>query len=835
MSSSSGRTLRIWLVVLLIASVFAVLRRPFDQLGYDLGVAVALAMGIILPHVAATRAADYRRSGEARRSGPLGFVLGFFAQMVVAALALLLVPIAAVLVRGLFTGHCDLGEGFLWYVALPGVSALYAIAVGIFFGLMFRNVVLSTSVAYVFLLGSFALAVRHVIADPPVFFFDHILGYVPGPIYDERVTFTRSLVWARLGTLAWVGLLLGLAAATVNTRRTQLEPIQFLAIDFSLENVLPRAGVLMSAVLIIGLHVSRQETGVAPTASSIQKTLGGRVESENFIIYYGADQADSTDVALMVQDHEYRLAQILATLELPSRPLDEKIESYVYPDPDTKKRLMGARGTSFADPFAKAMHLNASGFPHPVLKHELTHIVSSAYSGWPGFNLRIGIHEGFAVAVDWEQERLTPHEWSAIMRAEQLLPEISRVTAMTDFWREPAARAYLATGSFLRHLIDERGPAAMLAFFGDGDYERHFGKPLEMLEADWLRALDEIHVSPEARDLALSRLRRGAIFDRQCPRRVAELADEARTAYAAGHYEAALESYDRILSFAPDDDGARVGKLRALVALKRGREAEAFGRSILGTDAKGPTGAVVHDLLGDAAWRTGDRARAREHYEAVLATGAPEHLRRAAEAKLAVIDENAYVSILTGDGGPTEDVATLANLTVFGPERNLASYLLGRRLYAEGTWVAAEARLREAAGSLLPSDALKAEALRLLGDVRYRLGNDEAADAAFTELAGMSRWPAEVITARAWVDRTRWRRSLPFATWEPAEPEETQDTGDEAPSDEQAAAVTIAEAESSAGNTPETSRPGSPAATASTAGAEHVDQPATSDPSDTTP
>lgn len=785
---SSGAALRIWLVVLLIVSVFAVLQRPFDQLGYDLAVAVAVAAALIIPHVAALRASELRRSGEARRAGPLAFVLGYMTQMVMAGVAVLLVPFAVILVRGLFGGHCDFGTGLLWYALIPGISVAYAAAVGVFFGLLFRSRVLAVVGSYLFLLVGTALAVRHAVVDPPIFLFDNVLGYIAGPIYDERVAFTPALLWARFGTVVWTVLLVGASAAVVNPRRAQLEPVQFLALDGSLGNLLPRATVILGVITLIGLHVSRQETGVAPTAASIQATLGGRAESDNFVIYYSDDITDSTDVALLVQDHEFRLAQILDTFGLDRRPFDEKIESYVYPDPETKKRLMGARGTSFADPFDRAMHLNAAGYPHPVLKHELVHVVSSAFSGWPGFNPRIGIHEGLAVAVDWEQNELVPDEWAAIMRNENLLPPLSELTSMSGFWRSPPARAYLATGSFIRYLLDTQGADHVREFFGDSDYTKHFGQPLDELEAGWHRMLDTVPITPEARAFALSSLKRGAIFDRSCPRRVAELADEARTAYARGRYQRALEGYDRMLALSPDDNTARVGKLRALVALSLTTDAEVFGRTILSSDGGGPTSALVHDLLGNAAWIAGDRDRAREHYLAVAGSGAPDYLLRAADAKLSVLDEDAYRRVLAEPGGEAADVATLTSLTLWGPERTLARYLLGRRLYNEQAWRDAEEQLRDATTGMLPSDDLKAEALRLLGIVRHRLGEDAGAEAAFTELADMHRTRAEVIRARAWVDRTRWRRGLPFAEW----PDPAQDVvppEDGAVADDDAAVV----------------------------------------------
>lgn len=760
----AARAVQLWLVIAFIGAVLATFRKPIDSLGYDLSLVLALLMGAALPHIAAARVADFRRFGQSRRRSPLAYVASLYGQIVLGGALVLFVPLGVFLVRGTWVPHCDLSQGLLWYLLLPGITLLYAAAIGLFFSLSTVRVWTGTTTSYVFIVATIAVAVRHFIAEPPVFLFNGVFGYIPGPIYDEMITITAPVFWARIGTLAWTALFLSLAATMLDVRRLRLDPLQVLEFDYSFENLFPRTGILFAALTILILHGARQELGTSPDATFIQKSLGGRVESDHFVIYYDRNVTPDDEVDRLVEDHEFRLAEILHTLGWTDLPDDEKLASYVYPNADVKKALMGARGTSFADPFNRAMHLNRAAFPHPVLKHEMVHVVTADAAGILGFNPRIGIHEGLAVAVDWEQERLTPDQWAAVMKATNLLPDVGAMTSSLRFWSQPASRAYLAAGSFVRYLMDTYGPDTFIAYFGDNRAETHFGRPIAELADAWRAGLDTVFVSSADSALAMARLERGAIFDRTCPRQAAETADMAWTAYRAGEHRAAMAGFDRLLEWAPDDPTPRLGKLYAYLGMADTADARTLGRSLV-RDRHATARLVdsAHDVLGNLAWNADSLSEATLHFMAIVNEGATESLIRAAYAKLAVLESAAYRRVLTGDAGDVESVSLLTELAKLGPEVGLANYLLGGRLVSEESWRAGSHHLRLAAQTMLPHDAIRAECLQLLGSSRYQLDDFIGAEAAFLDIVRLDRNAAEVTGAWSWVDRCRWRRGIPVS------------------------------------------------------------------------
>jgi tetratricopeptide (TPR) repeat protein len=764
-----GRALQLWALVLLAASLAALPTELLGQLGYDHAVAVSVVMALILPHVAASQVAASRRDrSPVRRREGFDYVLAAHARLVGAAGLLLAVPLMVVLVRGVWTPHCDLREGILWYVLLPGVTSIYVVSVSLFVALASRRPLTAVLLTYGFFAVTLAVAVRHLVVDPPLFAFTSVVGYIAGPIYDERVTVVPALLWGRAGTLLWAQAFLLATMAACDPKRHRIDPMQLLQLDYSFENLTPRLGLVLSVAGIVVLHGLGTTNGTAPTAASIQEKLGGRIQTDNFRIYYDRDALDPIEARLLAEEHEFRLRQILDILgwtELP--PSERPLESYIYPSPEVKKRLMGARHTSFADPFDRAMHLHHQPFPHPVLKHELAHLVSASFAGWLGFNPRIGWHEGFAVAVDWEEDRLTPDQWTQAMRVEDLLPDMNAAMSAHGFWTQPASRAYLSMGSLSRYLMDVHGADAFVDFFGDPDPEQHFGRPLDDLLAGWHAHLDSVPLSDADRAFARARLQRGAIFDRRCAREAAEISDRAWDDLARRRHADALERFDRLAGWAPDDPSPQLGRLRALIGLGRSDEATVLARSLVTRDDIGAQLVdTARDALGDIAWRRGDLAAARRAFEELSRDGAQPSLVRGAFLKLRVLEDPTYRRVFEDEVGAVEASALLARLSLTGPEAAIAHYLLGRRLHASGAMTTAAEHLLSATTGDLVDPAVAIECRWLLGEALYREGNLSGAVEVYEEIGLDARFPAERIRAEAWLARCRWRTTAPSVTME---------------------------------------------------------------------
>src|SRR5262249_22158625 len=120
----------------------------------------------------------------------------------------------------------------------------------------------------------------------------------------------------------------------------------------------------------------------------------------------------------LVEDCDFRVVQMEAQIGVRQR---EPLHAFFFRSEDEKREWMGASATFVAKPWRNEVYLQLRGWPHPVLAHEVAHVVaghaargpfrvSGRYGGlWPN----PGLIEGLAVAMAWQSEEgLTPHEWA---------------------------------------------------------------------------------------------------------------------------------------------------------------------------------------------------------------------------------------------------------------------------------------------------------------------------------------------------------------------------------------------------------------------------------------
>ena len=57
--------------------------------------------------------------------------------------------------------------------------------------------------------------------------------------------------------------------------------------------------------------------------------------------------------------------------------------AFFFRDAADKKRLMGAGDTYIAKPWRREVYLQVAAYPHPVLGHELAHVIAGAFGQGP--------------------------------------------------------------------------------------------------------------------------------------------------------------------------------------------------------------------------------------------------------------------------------------------------------------------------------------------------------------------------------------------------------------------------------------------------------------------
>lgn len=740
------RPLRLLLAGLAVPNALSGLLPLFDVPGYESALLASLLAGLGggLVGIAAGRQDARRAAGTepdpAPPAGPLARVVRATAAAAALTLAATTLPAwLSATIAALVGGACSLVAGLGFYLLLPLPTALLAAAVGVAIGGRVPRRLRAAALYGALLVVGLAFTAAPILLGPQIFAFHHLLGWVPGPLYDEAIPLDLPLVAFRAVSVAWLAIVLGAAGAL-------------------LPDPAPRVRPAALALLLLGLlgvtlgHLYRTELGLETTPASLEKALGASTSGRLCRVVHPRE-LPKVDVRRFVASCDHHVGSLATFFDVPA----PAVTTYLYRSSQEKRRLVGAAGTQFAKPWRGELHVDPRGFPHPVLRHELAHVVARA-AGRPPFGVTgalLGLVpvpalvEGAAVAAEDPAGELTLHEQAQAMLELGLLPSLPKILSPLGFGAEAPRRAYVASGSFVQWLVQTRGARAFHRAYFDADFEAAYGAPLPALVAEWQRFLGTTPLTPRARELALRKFRRPSIFGRPCARELAERVAEADAADAAGDLAKADELRARCAALDPGDPGHLLERLELASRQGRATEAQALAQQLLAHRAIDATlRAEAHARVGDAFVRARTPRAAAEAFRRALTEAPGRDLERQLQVKLALLEAPALAEVALPyiAGGDEPALLAVARTLAERPDWAIGHYLVGRRLGQRGADRAASDHLGRSLALGLPHVSLEREALRLLAHARLGAGDGEGALAALAPLL-TSGLPGERLEA----------------------------------------------------------------------------------------
>lgn len=687
----------------------------FGGPGYEQSV----ASGLIVPSAAAI-ATSLDVSADAAASPLGGVARGLLSGAVLAAIALF-----TALLHTLRVGSCDAAGGVLFFSLTAGAGALLGGVWGALVSEVSRfrrrrrlaSVVLSLSGP----LAGIVVSVGRFYATPMIFAYDPFFGYFSGALYDTVIDVRSELLVYRAGTAATIAGVALIAAALERTPRGALAFAWARGGGRAVACVVLGSAALVASLLLV---LYGPEVGTWQTAATIARALGGRVAGRGCDVVY-PDSVTADEAALLLRDCEENLA--LDEKRLGAR-MSGRLTEYVFADERQKRRLMGAAQTSIAKPWRREVYVQLEPYPHPLLGHEIAHVVAGSFAPGPmhvggGLWPNPGLIEGIAVATSPDDDELTDAQWARAMLDLGILP-LPRDIFSLGFLGRNAPMSYTVAGAFVSWVSGRWGRAVVREWYGGGSIERLTGQGwsgLEDLFRSWLRTL---RMPSQAMAYARARFARPSVWQRKCPHVVDALVGEADACRDERRFARALELYGSALSVDADDWRARFE--RATVQMF-GPEAPA-GRSELAriaADDHAPKtwrdralaaiadDDLAHDRIADAV----------SGYAAVAAQTLDENVARTLEVKMLAAPEpmarRAVVDLLlgrpTGPPRPLDHAWTAAASLAEWAEATrapLAEYLLGKNLSLHGDWTRAAGWLDRALEGEAPTVRIGRELLR---------------------------------------------------------------------------------------------------------------------------
>jgi tetratricopeptide (TPR) repeat protein len=705
----------------------------FDGPGYE----SALGAGLILAFAVTVTSALDGSSAEPAR--PIDALSRGLAVGAVLALAAWLTTLA----HGLRAGFCDVLGGSAHFAVGPAAGALLGGAWGALAGDLARGRkrrrLAAVLLAIAAPLASIAVSLGRFVTSPMIFAYDPFVGFFSGTIYDTVIDFSGLLSY-RAGTAATLGAAVVLA---LHLTRDAAGRLRFAWIG--------RPGLAVAGALALVAGVTANALGYKlghwQTSSTIAAALGGRTSGARCDVVH-ARSLRPADMERFTRDCD---AHVAAAERWFGAPGPARVTAYVFESSAQKGALMGAADTFIAKPWRREVYVQAAGYPHPVLGHELVHAVSGAFGSGPfhvaggldGILPDPGLIEGVAVAAEPREGDLTPREWAKAMKDLNLLPKLSNLFTL-GFLGENAGVAYTVSGAFVGWIHDRYGAAVIRDWYGGRSLPAASGVSWAELERAWREDLDTVKLPEVARAQAKARFDRPALFGRRCPHVVDACRGRAERLRGGGDYEGAIAAYGELLTLDPHDDGARVTV--AVSQIREGKIDE--GTRALERLAETPTVARhvrdrVAEELADQALATGRVDEAARRYRELMARTLDEDQLRTLDVKLTACGDPrvrpAITALLVGTParGPDRTLALelLGALSAAAPEDGLPSYLMARQYLNAAQYDEAAVRLDRALAATIrvPRVRLEAERLRLVD--ACALGDREGAARAYARYA----------------------------------------------------------------------------------------------------
>ena len=657
----------------------------------------SLASGLILPSAAAVATAlELSR----RRDPPLRSLLRGMAS----GLALAAVAFATSLLHGVRLGFCDAPGGALGFVLTAGLGSVLGGAWGACVGELARGRrrrrLLAVGLALVAPALGILVSFLRFYSSPMIFAFDPFFGYFSGTLYDTVIDAGQALVTYRMGTLSTLvaGLLVASALGRTDGR------IRALADSGSRARL--AAGVLLGTISP-AMSAYGSALGHWQTTASIARDLGGLRAGERCTIVY-PDTMREDEVALLLTDCSEELGSVERALDT---HFPDRVTAIFFRDAADKKRLMGAADTYIAKPWRREVYLQVAAYPHPVLGHELAHVVAGGFGRGPfriagslgGWLPNPGLIEGVAVAAAPDDDELTDREWVHALLELGTLPRVRSVFSL-EFLGASAAKSYTVAGAFVSWIKERWGAEKVRLWYGGASIESLTGQSWDELDASFRAEARKTRLSPDAEAYAKGKFEHPAVFGRRCPHVVDALRRKADGCREAHQVQKALDLYDRTLRRDPHDAAASYG--RALTLL-RNTDAER-GRADMTQLADEPDLARALrdralDALADTDLLEGRADAAASRYRTLAAATLDEDFGRTEEVKaLASADplgNAAIIALLVGAPARAPDLVLAAaklGQWVQASESALPLYLLGRNLAQRG-WLSEGSRLLERA------------------------------------------------------------------------------------------------------------------------------------------
>ena len=288
-------------------------------------------------------------------------------------------------------------------------------------------------------------------------------------MYDEELTITSSLIFYRLYNIIISILLLSFAYIFYQIDGN----VRYKNKLYKLKHAFKKPLIILLLLIIFFFHFFSNELGITSSKKYIISKLGSEYQTEHFNFYYSSSNINENNLKEILNISEFYFTKISNELKVNFK---SKIDIFIYPSPQEKNKLIGAKYTLISKPWLKQIHINQNSIDE-ALKHELVHIIASDF-GIPILKIGVSAYliEGLAMAIEWQWGYRTLHEYSSSIIKYLPQIDIEKIFSTYGFIFNNPNIAYVLSGSFIKYLIEYYGIDKTKSLYSTGKYYELFGK-----------------------------------------------------------------------------------------------------------------------------------------------------------------------------------------------------------------------------------------------------------------------------------------------------------------------------------------------------------------------
>lgn len=437
-------------------------------------------------------------------------------------------PLIVILIKSAFAKPCPIADGILFYIFITVPAPIIGMGLGFLCILISRRFAIFLF-PLVFLIVAL-IPVFEIYFNPQIYFYNPLVGFFPGTIYDEGISVDVSLISYRLCNLLFF------ASIIFMIGRALISPtIKIKILIWSYCIVIPIVFILISPFI-----------GYATTDYRIQRELNRTITSEHFIIYCSSNVSD-TLIQVVALHHEFYFKELSDFFNLSPK---KKIRSIIFDSNSQKKRLFGTENADVAKPWIPEIYSTIDNYDR-TLRHEIAHCFagefgSSVFKVADSFNP--ALIEGIAMAASPSFDEFDLHYLAALAFANGYELNITVLFNSFNFFIHPSSLGYIIAGSFVKFIVDTYGIEKFKKLYDDFEFEKHYGKNLADVSEEYQQFLNgEFSLSFEQKDRANYYFGRKSILYKVCPRFVARRLKDAWQEFSSKKYEKAKQIFAELV------------------------------------------------------------------------------------------------------------------------------------------------------------------------------------------------------------------------------------------------------------------------------------------------